>query len=175
MNATLPASVDAFRKHFPKFKDFLVSRGSEVLAPSNAFEVARFTTPQGIGVVYRNGKGQVSSWQGGADEAFAAFRAGASWSVGARKAKGKGKVRHQINALLSRDGDGCFFCGRPLGDDITVEHLVPAVHGGPNHISNLVLAHAACNQSVGHLSVAEKVRARDRMTKDAASQEGISA
>ncbi|TWA71863.1 HNH endonuclease [Azospirillum baldaniorum] len=171
MTAILPTGVDAFRKRLPKFKDFLEARGAEVLAPSNPFELARFTTPQGVGVIYRNGKGQISSWQGGADEAFAAFQTGGSWSVSARKAKGK--VRHQINALLARDGDRCFFCGAPLGDDITVEHLVPAVHGGPNHISNLVLAHAACNQAVGHLSVSEKVRARDRMT--AAAKEGAPA
>ena len=58
---------------------------------------------------------------------------------------------------MARDGDNCFFCRKPLAGDLTVEHLVALAHGGPNHISNLVCAHAACNHEAGHLSVAEKV------------------
>ena len=60
-------------------------------------------------------------------------------------------------ALISRDGEDCFFCARALGQDITVEHLVAIAHGGPNHISNLFLAHAACNNEAGHMSAPEKV------------------
>ena len=60
-------------------------------------------------------------------------------------------------ALLVRDGNACLFCGKPLDGDITVEHLVAIAHGGPNHVSNLFLAHAACNQAAGHMSAPEKV------------------
>ncbi|PGH55922.1 hypothetical protein CRT60_21980 [Azospirillum palustre] len=81
-----------------------------------------------------------------------------------KRAKRKRSKRiRQIKKIVERDGDACFFCGRSLGDDITIEHLVPITHGGPDHRSNLVLAHHACNQRADHLSVAEKVRLREEM------------
>lgn len=62
-----------------------------------------------------------------------------------------------VKRLLDRDGTGCFFCGSDLDGDVTVEHLVAIAHGGPNHVSNLFLAHAECNQRAGHLSAPEKI------------------
>lgn len=52
-------------------------------------------------------------------------------------------------ALLVRDGRNCWLCGRDLGSDITIEHLVPAADGGGNELDNLVLAHARCNMAMG--------------------------
>lgn len=57
--------------------------------------------------------------------------------------------------------DCCFLCWEALGEDVTVEHLVPVSQGGTNHIGNKVLAHAECNQKMGHLSVMEKIRMRE--------------
>ncbi len=50
-------------------------------------------------------------------------------------------------------------------DDITIEHLVAKAFGGPDHISNLVLACDDCNQAVGTLSVSEKVAIRERLQR----------
>ena len=68
-----------------------------------------------------------------------------------------------IEALLARDGPDCFLCGKALGDDITVEHMLAQVHGGPSHPANLVLTHRECNLSLGSLPVMLKVRARENL------------
>lgn len=70
-----------------------------------------------------------------------------------------------IDRLLARDGLCCWLCGTLLGDDITIEHLVPKLYGGPNHISNYVLAHSECNHYLGSLHVAEKIKEREKWVK----------
>lgn len=55
-------------------------------------------------------------------------------------------------------GSDCFYCGRDLGEDVTLEHLVPRARGGQNHIANLRLAHAKCNNFVGSMSLEAKAR-----------------
>ncbi|QCG95017.1 HNH endonuclease [Azospirillum sp. TSA2s] len=162
MNA-LPATLSKFLKDWPKFKAWLLERGSEIRPTPNAYEVARFTTPEGVGIVYRNGSNALTSWVGGADTAWAAWKDGIAWTVGDRAKRQGGKRAQRIRALTERDGCACWFCGEALGNDITLEHLVAVAHGGPDHLSNLVLAHQACNQRADHLSVAEKVRLREVM------------
>lgn len=49
--------------------------------------------------------------------------------------------------LLERHGEWCGLCGLPLGTDITVDHLIPAIKGGAHELHNLVLAHKSCNSS----------------------------
>jgi len=52
----------------------------------------------------------------------------------------------------------CFYCSLRLrGDDQTWEHLVARAHGGSNRISNLRVAHGACNALVGTLPVSVKL------------------
>jgi len=52
----------------------------------------------------------------------------------------------------------CFYCALRLrGDDQTWEHLVARAHGGSNRISNLRVAHGACNALVGTLPLAIKL------------------
>ena len=57
---------------------------------------------------------------------------------------------------MERDGDNCFYCGQPLRNDITYEHLIPKAFYGPNSIDNLVLAHSFCNTIAGILPLFEK-------------------
>ena len=153
-----PRTVDGFMKVRDAFRSFIVARGSEVLALTNPYEVERFTTPDGVGVIYKDKSGRLS-WVGGAKEAFSAYASGATWRA---VAKGKrllsGRSGAVIRAILERDGSDCFYCGKPLGDDMTKEHMFSVTQGGTSHIGNLVLAHDRCNKDVGHLSVAEKCR-----------------
>lgn len=165
MIGSIPDNQTKFRKEWPKFEAWLVSRGSEIRPPSNRYEVARFTTPEGVGVIYQNGKGIITSAIGGAEEAWGAWKKNAEWRAVECVSRQSRQRRNRIAALVERDGDACFFCGQPLGDDITIEHLVPIAHGGTNHQSNLALAHEACNQRADHLSVAGKVRLRDEMRR----------
>lgn len=38
-------------------------------------------------------------------------------------------------------------CGRPLGDDSEVDHIIPLSKGGVNHMANLQLLHRFCNRA----------------------------
>ncbi len=67
------------------------------------------------------------------------------------------KRRWRVNALLFRDGDDCCFCLKPLGDDISLEHLQERAQGGGNRLDNLMLAHVACNQFVKGWSIEAKL------------------
>lgn len=146
-------------KKLPQFKDWLTARGAQVLVPTNAYEVLRFRAGNAVAIVYAKGTGALT-YDGVARAALDAFVSQGNWTAGVKVKRSK-KTTSEVGALLYRDGSNCFLCCLPLGDDITVEHLVPVIHGGPNHIANKALAHLACNQRMGHLSVMEKVALRD--------------
>lgn len=39
----------------------------------------------------------------------------------------------------------CFYCCRPMGKDVTAEHLVARCDGGKDQRGNIVAAHRSCN------------------------------
>lgn len=137
------------------FEKELKAAGAEVLGPTNPYEVLRFKTSHGVGIVYKGKRGE--TWNA---EALAAKQhlAKQKGSLAPVALKGRRNNRASVAAILMRDGSDCFFCRKPLDGDLTVEHLVALAHGGPNHISNKFLAHAECNNRAGHLSAPEKVR-----------------
>lgn len=143
-----------------KFLARVSEAGGEILSPTNPYEVMRFKTRHGVGVVYQNVRGK-RTWNQEAQAVRDHFDTQKKGSLAPVAVKGRRKDAGTVNALLARDGDNCFFCRLPLNDDITVEHLVSVAHGGPNHISNLFLAHAPCNQRAGHLSAPEKIAIRE--------------
>jgi len=56
--------------------------------------------------------------------------------------------------ILERDGARCVWCRRdlPAGHrDLTVEHVVPRLKGGPSWPENEVAACRACNRGRGHV------------------------
>jgi hypothetical protein len=60
----------------------------------------------------------------------------------------------RIRRILERDGHECVWCRRPLdpgGRDLTFEHVIPRLKGGPAWIENEVAACRACNRRRGHL------------------------
>jgi 5-methylcytosine-specific restriction endonuclease McrA len=134
--------------------------GGEVLAPTNEWELMRFRTKFGVGVVHFNRR-SIRTWNEPARQVRDHVENQCPGKLGVQKVHGRRKGKASFNALIGRDGSDCFFCARPLDDDITVEHLVSVAHGGPNHLSNLFLAHQACNASAGHLSAPEKIRMRE--------------
>ena len=145
---------------FTKFRAALVAAGSEMLAPTNPYELLRFRSSYGVGIVYRTKRGR-ETWNTEAKQARAHI-ADSKGSLAPVVVQGRRKDAGTVNALLIRDGAQCFFCRQPLGDDVTVEHLVAIAHGGPNHVSNLFLAHGECNRRAGHLSAPEKIAMRDQ-------------
>ena len=139
-------------KQRTRFKSWLIQQGGEVLPVTNEHEAIRFKGRQ-TGVLYKSGK--VSNEY--AREAILAFCQNKKWKGSPIKMKRK-NYKRQKSFLLERDGDCCFFCGNELGDDITVEHLISLSSGGKNTLSNMVLAHEACNQQVSNKPIFEKVQ-----------------
>lgn len=167
-------SIQAQTKADKKFLDAVVAAGGEVLAPTNPYEIMRFKTKLGVGVVYEGRRGR--TWNSEAKSVREHLSRGGNGSLAPVEIRGRRTGKGTVNRLIERDGSGCFFCGIDLGGDITVEHLVAVAHGGPNHVSNLFLAHAECNQTAGHLSAPEKVAmaiaARLARAADQSAQQG---
>lgn len=65
--------------------------------------------------------------------------------------------------LLERDGDECWFCGKGMGADSTIEHLVPKSAGGRNMLANYALAHRSCNNGAGNMPLIKKIEMRNRL------------
>ncbi len=58
---------------------------------------------------------------------------------------GRARTENRRRAILARDGDLCWICEEPLGDDMTIEHVVERAEGGRNALFNLRLTHSECN------------------------------
>ena len=151
---------ESFEQSLPQFRNFLVARGAQILVPTNEWELLRFDCAASISIVYATAKGN-TTFTGSANAAWDSYKSrGKPWTAGVRTKKIK--LSPMVQTLISRDGDHCFYCHLAMiSEDRSVEHLVAAVHGGPNHISNFVLAHALCNARAGHLSAMEKIRIRE--------------
>lgn len=148
-----------------RFSVWLAERGCEILKATNPYEVIRYRAGGDTHIIYRNDSNKAWKAVNGAHEAVHAFQKGTDWKAPIKRTKRRPSLCTAMYlALIERDTSDCFYCGKHVGEgEATIEHLVPCSLGGPNHISNYALAHAACNQAAGNLSVVEKVRLRERM------------
>lgn len=180
---SLPVHTRDFDAQFPVW---LAKNGAEVLKPTNPYEVVRYRAMMPgvqrpvINIVYCKDDGRLT-WCGGSKGHYHAFLTGSRMFAsggppdGFVKPDGRPFGKHRFNmhgkmaigetarkrgALLARDGDKCFYCGEPMDDDVTLEHLLAKAHGGSNVMANLVLAHSECNRKAGHLSLVEKLALR---------------
>lgn len=56
-------------------------------------------------------------------------------------------AKRRRRQLLCSDGPFCYLCGHLIiKGRATLDHRIPKVRGGANHISNCGLTHAMCNQ-----------------------------
>lgn len=153
-----------FQKELPSFIKWLEERGATVQDVTNPpWEMLRFRFDSQLSIVYTNKAGRLS-FTGNARSAWAAYKArNNAWNlIQAKVHRPRSKVKSDlVIKLLDRDGSDCFYCLKPMADgQETIEHLVAVAHGGPNHMSNLVLAHPKCNHRAGSLSVMEKIKLR---------------
>lgn len=72
-----------------------------------------------------------------------------SSSKGTRQLSSYERQRLRRARMKSQDGK-CAICGEPLGDDQSLDHIVPVSKGGKNVWSNFQLTHARCNKSRGN-------------------------
>lgn len=144
------------------FLKYLEAAGVEMLAPTNAFELVRFKANGRVGLIYKNGNGDISSIMGEAIVAVNCFLNRKPYC--ARDPKRRINRNQVLNTLLQRDGVNCFYCGLEMAEgDETVEHLLPINKGGSNHPANLVLCHFECNKMAGHLDIIKKIELRDEL------------
>lgn len=167
-----------------QFAAWLASEGAEIGIPTNPYEVIRYkaywrgTSKAATHIVYAKESGLLT-WTGGSLGHYRAFLAGApiddlpkfenkknGRTINPKTALPKSAARRE--AIAERDGHDCWFCGKELGTDRTIEHLVPKAKGGPNSLANYVLAHAKCNQRAADLPLAAKIALREEMRREVA-------
>lgn len=146
-------------KDAEKFKTWLGKRGAVVMPPTNPWEVVRFNSAAGIGVVYTNKSGHLT-FTGESEKAYEAYKGNKPWKAVSRQRQA---LRAKKAKLAARDGKKCFFHGQKLNfDELTIEHLLSFSHGGSDHEDNLCLACEPCNRAVGNLSITQKMLYRDQ-------------
>lgn len=148
-------------KTMQKFHAWLGCHGSEVLRPTNPYEVTRFTTPEGVGIIYRDKNGNITKKINGAEGAWSAFQQGNPWSgrsTTPRADRPRNKRMTFIQRIAGRDGWTCAYCGRTLTEHTaTIEHFCALSKGGADNLSNMVLACREHNQGAGSMNVREKL------------------
>jgi len=162
----------------PGFVSYLAAQGCEIGKPSNPYEVVRYRAYwQGskapvTHIVYAKGTGLLT-WTQGTQAHYDAFLAGIGLlfnkppkKVASELKPGPSKSAVRREALLERDGGDCWFCGTAMGDDCTIEHLVPKSKGGANSLQNYALAHQKCNAQAADLPLVQKIALRERMRAD---------
>lgn len=148
-----------------KFKKFLVNCGGQLLHETNEYEVIRLQCDKGVEILYRKQSGLLT-WPEELVKAYMAYRSGGrvQWRAARKKKVNRKRGTVLVQTLFKRDGKGCFFCGRAMTTETaTIEHLLNVSNGGNNHINNLALADNTCNQKARNMSIADKVRLREKM------------
>jgi hypothetical protein len=140
-------------KDIQYFSKWLQDRGCEILPTTNEYEVLRFRGKE-TGVFYTSGKTSNKY----ANNAYIAFKSNKKWDGGPVSVGRCSSYKKEKQILLVRDGFDCFLCGKPLGEDITIEHLIALSSGGKNVLANMVLMHQKCNSEVGNKPISEKVK-----------------
>ena len=65
----------------------------------------------------------------------------------------------QLDRLIFEQGGECFFCRKPLPKgEASIEHLVAAANGGPNHEDNCVACCKTFNAMLGSKPLKQKVQ-----------------
>lgn len=73
-------------------------------------------------------------------------------SVRRQKRRKQQVINGRLRKTLLKDSvfDVCCYCNHAfLGQDLTIEHIVPICLGGSNELHNIALACAPCNQARG--------------------------
>ena len=143
------------------FKNWLINQGCEILPVSNEHESLRFKG-QNVGVVYKSGKTSSNY----VDRAIRCYKTASSWDGRPISTGRKTSYKKRKEDLLRRDGGNCFYCGEPLKNDITLEHLQSLTSGGKDTIGNSVLCHEECNHKAGAMTVVEKVSMAIKMRSE---------
>jgi 5-methylcytosine-specific restriction endonuclease McrA len=150
--STISKFIKVNKESTDKFQKWLEQNGAEILPAKSVYEEIRFKGSE-VGVKYKSGKFSGPY----AKNAYLCYLHGRKWDGRPASYGRNGTYKYEKIVILKRDGHDCFYCGRDLGEDITLEHLIALVSGGANELSNMVLAHEKCNQIMSHKPIVEKV------------------
>lgn len=183
MSNALPVRISQF--DLEGFLNWLAKNGAEIGTQTNPYEVVRYrayrprANKAATHVVYRKDNGMITftgesrkHYQAFLDRKTIAgmfvgkFDGPQSDELGAILPSGMTKSEKRRTRLIDRDGSDCWFCGLPMGDDITIEHLVSRSKGGVDHLDNYALAHQKCNADAGDRPLVEKIAMRVAMRKE---------
>lgn len=139
-------------KYF-KFQKWLEQKGVEILPTTNEYESLRFKGRE-VGVIYKSGRVSNSYTKA----AITAYKENLPWNGAPIKVGRHKGYKKEKAVLLERDGTKCFMCEKEMGEDITLEHLVPISAGGKNTYSNMVLMHEKCNQELSNSPLYIKIK-----------------
>lgn len=156
----VPHDVPRLKQTQSAFEMWLRDQAADILGPTNEWEVMRFTGPEGVCIVHRN-KSNNLSWNAQARRAWLAYSSNdRGWRAtdrGSRNPIARRRVQI-VGGLLARDGHACVKCGLPTTpDDRTIEHMIPIALGGTSDMSNLTLAHIACNRALDNNDLRAKI------------------
>lgn len=171
-----PMPVRRTQFQLANFAAWLAKNGAEIGLPTNPYEVLRYrafwcgSKRAVTHVVYTKENGLLT-FTFGSQEHYRAFLDNSSIQAQAPKAvppvdpradkdTGPSKGDKMRAKLVARDGDECWFCGKAMGADVTIEHLVPKSKGGGNRLDNYALAHAACNHLAADKPLVAKIELR---------------
>lgn len=169
---SLPIRRDKF--DLPAFAAWLAANGAEVGIPTNPYEVVRYKAHvKGKNramthIVYAKENGLLT-FTGASQMHYLSFLDDLPMRCGrneTRTGEPSGTFKRAVKArakLLERDGSGCWYCGGEMGDDMTLEHLIPKSKGGANNLINCALAHQRCNAAAADLPLAEKMALRIKL------------
>jgi hypothetical protein len=154
------------------FGRWLLNCGAEVLPPVGEWEIFRVIANGTTYSAYARKSG-FQSWPIPLQLLYTQHREGAKVpKLGSPVKPMSSNRRGRIVQIAARDGWRCWYCQQqlqPLGyaeipgaQAATLEEVCPRQIGGPTHIGNQVVACQPCNTQAANLSVAEKVRMRDR-------------
>ena len=149
------------KKQLKSFEKWLTQQGSSIIATTNPYELLRFECKLGTGVLYTGKRGQsVSSEM--VSNAIECWKSQTKWGGKGKPTRRNGGSKSKRDKLIERDGCECFFCGNEFKPtQLTLEHFVSLAQGGPNNMSNSVLACKPCNKAVDCMNVVDKVAYRD--------------
>ena len=150
-----------------KFKKFLVNCGGQLLHETNDYEVIRLQTDRGVEILYKKQSGQLT-WTDDLVKAYMAYKSGGKvqWRASKKRRVSRKRGPVLLQTLFKRDGKKCWFCGKKLVvDATTIEHLLNVSNGGNNHLNNLTVACAPCNQRARNMCITEKVILKEQLTE----------
>lgn len=68
-----------------RFTAWHLAHGSEVLAPTNPYEIVRFTTQNGVAIIFKDADGKVTKDRNGAFGVLRCFRGKRDWNGGGKR------------------------------------------------------------------------------------------